>query len=437
MAIGYYHCAERQNRSARQYEYNTRTGEFEKKGKEDLVCSGNSNLPSWAIDDPQKFWEANDKYEKGTKGKSIIIALPNEMNSDELKRLMQKTVDTLYPDHVVSWSIHDSIGPSGKRNKHAHIQVCERLIDRSRPEPPPDQYFKKTRTRKDGTVSGGYKKDTAMTGKDRLKWLDNSKRQWIALCNEEIRKMENTRRPEEIKIKKSAKKSVHFPRRVWMAALRNTQRKDNFLRLQIDRELYPILKKRQIEVEKAKDRWTPQATIADKVTSFVWHPFDRVKRNQMVWAYRNGRMRDVDKFLFNDGVKCINDKYGKQIKEIQADHSRKLKMYADNLDIKPPVIESSYQTVVKKIVEDHEESELTRRNAEIYREEERKEKERKKKLEAEERKRRAEQAEKERIEQERQKQKAWKAELKRQEESRKEYDRIFGNQRSRGRGRSR
>lgn len=440
MAIGYYHCEERQDRSAEQYEYNTRTGKYEGKGKEDLVCSGNNNLPTWAVDDPKKFWVANDKFEKGTKGKSIIIALPNEMTTDELKQLMKRTVDTLYPDHAVSWAIHDSVGVSGVRNKHAHIQVCERLIDRSRPEPTPEQYFKKTRTRKDGTVSGGYKKDTQMTGKDRQKWLDQSKKQWVKLCNEEIRKIDDTwyrPRPKEIEIKKSKKRSVHFPRRTWMAAFRNSARKDNFLRLQLDRKLYPILKARQGEVMKSKDECTPEATAGDKITAFVWHPFNRKKRNQMVWAYRNSRMDEIDHYHYEQDVIAINDKYGAEIKKIQTDRSRHLKMYSDNLDIKPPVIESKYQPVVNKIVEEHDRLELERRNLKIYQEERRKEKEKQKKQEVEEQKRKAEQAEKERIEQEKQKQKAWEDEIRRQEESRKEFDRIFGNQQSQNRGRSR
>lgn len=440
MAIAYYHCEERQNRSAEQYEYNTRTGKFEGKGKEDLVCSGNNNLPSWAENEPKKFWQANDKFEKGTKGKSIIIALPNEMTTDELKQLMTKTVDTLFPNHAVSWSIHDSIGPSGQQNKHAHVQVCERVIDRSRPEPSPEQYFKKTRTRKDGTVSGGYKKDVAMTGKDRQKWLDQSKKKWVELCNEEIRRMENAwyrPRPKEIEIKKSKKRSVHFPRRVWMAAFRNSERKDNFLRTRLDRELYPILKKRQVEVEKARDTYTPEATITDKMTSYFWHPFNKQKRNQMVWVYRKSRMNEYDQYNVDSSIEGINDKYGAEIKEIQTNRTRKLKMYTDNFDIKPPVIESRYQTVITKIVEDHDRLEQERLDLKIYQEEKRKEKAEQKKREAEERKRKAEQAEKDRLEQERQKQKAWEDELKRQEESRKEFNRIFGNQRSRGRGRSR
>lgn len=440
MAIGYFRCEERQNNSLEQYKYNTRTGKYSEKGKEDLVCSGNSNMPAWAKDDPAKFWEANDKFERGTKGKTIIIALPNEMNTDELERLMKKTVDKLFPNHVVSWSIHNSVGPSGQRNKHAHVQVCERLIDRSRPEPLPEQYFKKTRTRKDGTVSGGYKKDTAMTGKDRQKWLDRSKKMWVNLCNEEIRKMENAwyrSRPKEIEIKKSAKKSVHFPRRTWMAALRNTQRKDNFLRLQMDQKLYPILKKRQIEVEKAKDRWTPQATAGDKITALVWHPLNKQKRNQMVWVYRRSRMNEYDRYAIDSDITNINDKYGADLKKLQADRSLHLKMYANNLDIKPPVIESKYKTVVTKIVEDHNRLELERHDMEIYQEEKRKEKEKRKKLEAEEKRRKAEQAKRERIEQEKQKRKACDDEIRRQEESRKEFDRMFGNQRSKGRGRSR
>lgn len=437
MAIGYYHCEERQNRSAEQYEYNTRTGKFEGKGKEDLVCSGNNNLPSWAENEPKKFWQANDKFEKGTKGKAIIIALPNEMNANELERLVKKTVDTLYPNHAVSWAIHDSVGPTGKRNKHVHIQVCERVIDHSRPEPPPDQYFKKTRTRKDGTVSGGYKKDVFMTGKDRQKWLDQSKRQWIKLCNEEIRKMEESRRPKDIEIKKSKKRSVHFPRRVWMAAFRNSARKDNFLRTQLDHDLYPILVKRQVALKKKLDDWMPQATMSDKVTSFVWHPFDKNKRNKMIWTYRQSRMTEEERGCCSLFAEQANDEYGPFVKKARADFSRHIKMYSDNLDIEPPAIESKYHPVVTKIIEDHERLELNRRNAEIYQEEQRKEKEKRKKLEAEEQKRRAEQAEKERIEQEKQKRKAWEDEIKRREESEREFDRIFGNQRSNGRGRSR
>lgn len=383
MAIGYYHCEERQNRSARQYEYNTRTGEFTGKGKEDLVCSGNSNMPDWAKDNPALFWQANDKYEKGTKGKSIIIALPNEMDSDELKHLMEKTVDKLYPNHAVSWSIHDSIGPSGIRNKHAHVQVCERLIDPDRPVPPPEQYFKKTRTRKDGTVSGGYKKDPRMNGAKRQKWLESSKKMWVEICNEEIRQMRDTffrPRPNEIVMNKSKeKKSVHFPRRTWMAAMRNLNRPDNFLVTSLNKELSTIVNKRLKDIGKLKSEYIEENTPTEKLISYIWHPFSKKNREKELWNNRIAKTSHWDKHMYNNEIFDINKNFVVKTTNIIETRSANVAKYAQKFGIKsiPLSINPNYQRTIDNLTTyinqkqkqiDNQAAEEARRTAEEKRE---------------------------------------------------------------------
>lgn len=451
MAIGYYHCEERQDRSARQYEYNTRTGEFAGKGKEDLVCSGNSNMPYWAKDNPALFWQANDQFERGTKGKSIIIALPNEMDSDELKHLMEKTVDKLYPNHAVSWSIHDSTGPSGRRNKHAHVQVCERLIDPSRPVPPPEQYFKKTRTRKDGTVSGGYKKDPQMNGAKRQRWLELSKKKWVEICNEEIRQMRDTLfhpRPNEIAIKKSKKKSVHYPRRTWMAAFRNPTRTDNFIAANFDNKIKPIIAKRDKEIKEIQDSFIFEPSAIDYVTSYIWHPFSRKNREKELWKCRLASTPKDNRESYFEFAHDINKDFVQGVKKVKNDMSNEIGNYAEkmgiNVDIKSIMQQSRYQqriTVItntfnaRQRVLDKQEAEERERNRKRYERQceiDREREAQRKEQEAAERKR--QQEERERLERERL---AREAAQREREKYRKEHPVEIVIHRSKGRGRSR
>ncbi|MBB6478367.1 hypothetical protein HNR45_001446 [Negativicoccus succinicivorans] len=166
------------------YNYIAREGKY-KKGtkKEDLVYKESKNLPTWANEKAAVFWkECSENYRK------IELALPLELSSRDQIILTRKFCEkTFGDDFVYSFAIHENVGVlSGKRNPHAHILFSERKIERNRPEPNRENWFKKSRTRKDGTISGGYRKDKTITGTNRKNWLLNIRKRWEVLQNKAL-----------------------------------------------------------------------------------------------------------------------------------------------------------------------------------------------------------------------------------------------------------
>lgn len=162
--------------AARHYAYIMREASYKKLGgimmdekNETMAFSG--NMPSWSKEDPKKFWKIDDTNEKGNKYREAIIALPNELSPSEQKRLVENIRQKICPNSAYSYAIHASYGSlSSKLNTHVHLMFCEREIEPDRKEPDEKNYFKKSRTLKDGSISGGYRKSINF-GKGRKKWL--------------------------------------------------------------------------------------------------------------------------------------------------------------------------------------------------------------------------------------------------------------------------
>ena len=174
--------------------------------KDDFLCAGHGNLPTWATSahdffatadhaqkqNEKKRMERNGKTKNDLKikdeiGKHIIVALPKEFSDDELRILAEKTAKKIGENHAYTWGVHINQGSlSNERNPHLHILICDRKIEPDREEPDRDNYFKKSRPCKNGKINGGYRKDTAMTGKDRRAWVELKKKEYQEICNRHI-----------------------------------------------------------------------------------------------------------------------------------------------------------------------------------------------------------------------------------------------------------
>ena len=174
--------------------------------KDDFLCAGHGNLPTWATsahdffatadhaqkENEKKRMERNGKTKNDLKikdeiGKHIIVALPKEFSDDELRILAKETAEKIGENHAYTWGVHINQGSlSNERNPHLHILICDRKIEPDREEPDRDNYFKKSRPCKNGKINGGYRKDTAMTGKDRRAWVELKKKEYQEICNRHI-----------------------------------------------------------------------------------------------------------------------------------------------------------------------------------------------------------------------------------------------------------
>ncbi len=91
------------------------------------------HLPEWAEDSPRNFFAAVEKYGRDNECqyKEIEMALPNELDTEECKKIIEEFIDHHLKNFYYAYAIHDKLGvmAEGKHNKHVHIMFSEREID--------------------------------------------------------------------------------------------------------------------------------------------------------------------------------------------------------------------------------------------------------------------------------------------------------------------
>lgn len=180
---------------------------------EDLVHYEEHNLPDWAKN-AREFFAEMDKQElskeekeyqslsiqerkekdielknKGetlkrkVKCREIEFALPVELESqDEMVKFAQEYCKEILGDnHVYAFAIHQNEGAiSGNKNPHVHLVYSDRIIEHDREVAKED--FCRQRT--------GYKKDMAIVGKDRSKWIEKNREILADKINEVLKEKE-------------------------------------------------------------------------------------------------------------------------------------------------------------------------------------------------------------------------------------------------------
>ena len=99
--------------------------------KTDCVYKG-SQLPKWAKNSPQRFFDAATRYEdKGNRRyKEIELSLPNELTLEQNREIIDRFIANHLANHYYAYAIHEKAGElSGERHPHVHIMFSERLID--------------------------------------------------------------------------------------------------------------------------------------------------------------------------------------------------------------------------------------------------------------------------------------------------------------------
>lgn len=157
-----YHCSVKVGKKGKagpHSAYISRAGKYER-GREDLVLVATGNMPSWAVEDPLRFWAAADQFERenGSTYREIEVALPRELTEVQNIRLLHAFIrHELGGKHTYQFAIH------GDKQPHAHIMYSERVVDGV--DRPPELYFKRYNAKH--PERGGSRKDSAGT-KERL-----------------------------------------------------------------------------------------------------------------------------------------------------------------------------------------------------------------------------------------------------------------------------
>ncbi|MGF6906813.1 MobA/MobL family protein [Fusobacterium sp. PH5-44] len=143
------------------------------KGKEDLVYKESGNMPVF-VDESNviDFWVAADLYERENSNayREFELNIPNELNHEQAKQLIQNFVKKELGNQPYSFAIHEE-KKDGVKNLHCHLMFSERSLDGI--ERSKDKYFKRANHKnieKGGAKKNEYFKQTGALKSLRKSW---------------------------------------------------------------------------------------------------------------------------------------------------------------------------------------------------------------------------------------------------------------------------
>ena len=155
---------------------------------ERLEAKATGNLPAWAEDQPNRFWQAADAYERanGTTYREMEIALPRELTPVQRLALVRGFVlQELGTRHAYQWAIHNPKAADGYEQPHVHLMFSERRVDGIERDPP--HYFRRYNPKAPeqggarkgyGPYGGGY-----LSPAERVVHLKGLRQRWEIACN--------------------------------------------------------------------------------------------------------------------------------------------------------------------------------------------------------------------------------------------------------------
>ena len=155
-------------------DYIEREGKYEK-DRDELAYSESGNMPEWAEDDPQKYWEAADAHERanGSLFKEVEFALPVELDERQQRELASSFAVDLTGGERLPYTM--AIHRGGGDNPHAHLMISERGLDGHARDA--EQWFK--RANKANPEKGGALKTRSLN----KEWLANTRQAWETAAN--------------------------------------------------------------------------------------------------------------------------------------------------------------------------------------------------------------------------------------------------------------
>ena len=160
---------------------------------ERLEATEVGNMPAWAADQPQAFWQAADAFERsnGTTYREMEIALPRELDAAQRVELVKDWVRQEIGDrHAYQWAIHVPLALDGKDQPHVHLMFSERQVDGI--ERDPEQYFKRYngKSPEKGGARKGYGEHAGqtLTKSERTADLKAIRGRWEEACNHALEK---------------------------------------------------------------------------------------------------------------------------------------------------------------------------------------------------------------------------------------------------------
>src|SRR5579862_3101522 len=120
--------------AAAAHAYVTRSGEYAQPDRDPAIYVESGHMPAWAQEDPQRYWEAADLYERanGRLYVSADFALPRELSPDEQIELAQTFAHDLTDPQRLPYTMAVHAGLDAQEqshNPHVHLMFSERQHD--------------------------------------------------------------------------------------------------------------------------------------------------------------------------------------------------------------------------------------------------------------------------------------------------------------------
>ncbi len=153
----------------------------------ELVFAESGNMPSWAVADPVRFWDASDEHERanGVVYREVEIALPSELNLEQQTALAKEfassianTKDGPTPYTLV---IHQQ-DDDHPNHRHAHILLNDRVIDGI--DRGAEQFFKRYNGKEPS--KGGSRKAEERQATPGRNWAHDLRPHWERLANKHL-----------------------------------------------------------------------------------------------------------------------------------------------------------------------------------------------------------------------------------------------------------
>lgn len=155
------------------------------KKQTELEYTNWGNMPSWAKDNPVKFWEMADKNERanGQVYRELVLSLPRELDLEQRQELVKDFIRERIGDkHAYTVAIHTPTASDGKEQPHAHLMYSQRIndgIDRDQAH-----YFKRYNAK--NPEKGGARKEPPKSPAELKKDLLAERQEWEGLVNRRL-----------------------------------------------------------------------------------------------------------------------------------------------------------------------------------------------------------------------------------------------------------
>ena len=181
------------------YQYICREGKYQniRNHGEDLRHKSSGNIPSWAKNIPGNFWEEAEKNrikqnyhdrQEARAYREFELTLQMDLSLTDNIECVEKFLERtgIKNNHVYSYAIHEKPArhDEGMMNIHAHIMFDEHIIEKDRPLPTPEDFYKRYSKNKEGQPVGGYKKDRRFHDRP---FLVDARKIWADIVNEKLK----------------------------------------------------------------------------------------------------------------------------------------------------------------------------------------------------------------------------------------------------------